>query len=51
MNKKIEKIILVCLESFTTENIGAMLHEENWSAGAKRLQGGKPYEFTGRFTG
>lgn len=37
MNKKIEKIILVCLESFTTENIGAMLHEENWSSGAKRI--------------
>lgn len=37
MNKEIEKIILVCLESFTTENIEAMLHEENWSAGAKRI--------------
>lgn len=37
MNKKIEKIILVCLESFKTSDIIEMLSEEGWSAGAKRI--------------
>lgn len=37
MNNRIESIILVCLESFETEEISKMLHEDNWTDGAKRI--------------